>query len=488
MTLARDPAYLVGLVRELCALPKETAWVEFKVNNDDPDRIGELISALSNAAALEGRESAYLVWGVDDTTHAVVGTRFCPAEAKRGAQELESWLVQMTTPRLHIRFHEVEIDGRTVVVLEIPKASGQPTVFAGKELVRVGSIRKPLKDTPEHERALWRSFDATPFEERPAATDLDAADALALLDYTAYFRLLGLPVATDQAGILARLQEDRMLRRNDAGRWTITNLGAVLFALDLARFPSLGRKALRLVVYDGRGKLLTNREHLFAQGYATGFAAMIDFLTVLLPRNEVIGTALRRDAPMYPDLAVRELIANALIHQDFAISGAGPMVEVFSDRLEISNPGTSLVDVARLVDCPPRSRNEALASFMRRIGVCEERGSGADKVVFETEVYQLPPPVWEPLDGSMRVTLFAHRGFAEMGRVERVHACYLHACLRFVMREPMTNTTVRQRFGIDAKNAATASRIIKDALDAGLVKPYDEDQSKRHSRYLPFWA
>ncbi len=488
MTLARDPAYLVSLVRELCALPRETTWVEFKVNNDSPERIGELISALSNAAALEGREAAYLVWGVDDATHAVVGTRFRPAEAKKGAQELESWLLQMTTPRLHIRFHEVEVAGKPVVVLEIPKASGRPTIFGGSEYVRIGSISKPLKDAPEHERALWRSFDTTPFEDRPAATDLDAADALALLDYAAYFRLLGVPVATDQAGILARLQDDRMLKRNDAGRWTITNLGAVLFALDLTRFPSLGRKVLRLIVYDGRGRLLTSREHLFAQGYAVGFAAMIDFLAALLPRNEVIGAAFRREVPMYPDLAVRELIANALIHQDFAVSGAGPMVEVFADRLEITNPGTSLIDVARLVDSPPRSRNEALASFMRRIGVCEERGSGADKVVFETELYQLPPPLWEPLDGSMRVTLFAHRSFAEMSRAERIHACYLHACLRFVMREPMTNTTVRERFGIDPKNAATASRIIRDALDDGLIKPYDEDQSKRHSRYLPFWA
>lgn len=488
MTLARDAAYLVELVQQLRALPKETAWVEFKANNDDPDRIGELISALSNAAALEGREAAYLVWGIDDATHAIVGTRFRPAEAKKGAQELESWLLQMTTPRLHIRFHEVEVDGKPVVVLEIPKAGGRPTVFSGKELVRVGSISKPLKDMPEHERALWRSFDTTPFEVRPALVDLDGGDVLALLDYPVYFRLLGSPIPPDQAAILERLREDRMLKRNDAGRWAVTNLGAVLFALDLAKFPGLGRKALRLVVYDGKGRLLTNREHLFSQGYATGFAATIDYLTALLPRNEVIGRALRREVPMYPDLAVRELIANALIHQDFAVSGAGPMIEVFADRLEITNPGAPLIDVRRLVDSPPRSRNEILASFMRRIGVCEERGSGADKVVFETEVYQLPPPVWEPLDGSTRVTLFAHRSFTEMSRGERVHACYLHACLRHVMHEAMTNTTVRDRFGIDPRNAATASRIIKDALEAGVIKPFEEDQSKRHSRYLPFWA
>jgi predicted HTH transcriptional regulator len=191
---------------------------------------------------------------------------------------------------------------------------------------------------------------------------------------------------------------------------------------------------------------------------------------------------------MYPDLAVRELIANALIHQDFSVGGAGPMVEIFDDRLEITNPGEPLVEIERFLDSPPRSRNEALASFMRRVGICEERGSGVDKVVFETEFYQLPPPRWERPDGSLRVVLFAHRDLRSMDKQERVHACYLHACLLYVMREQMTNTSLRERFGIEPKNSATASRIIRDALAAKVIKPYDPDQGKKNARYLPHWA
>ena len=190
---------------------------------------------------------------------------------------------------------------------------------------------------------------------------------------------------------------------------------------------------------------------------------------------------------MYPDLAVRELIANALIHQDFTITGAGPMVEVFSDRMETTNPGSPLVTLPRLLDSPPRSRNEALASFMRRVGICEERGSGVDRVVLETEIYQLPAPVWELHDDSVRAVLFAHRAFREMDKTSRVHACYLHACLRHVMRDPMTNTTLRERFGIEAKNSAMASRIIRDAQDALLIKPFGDLRGK-HGSYVPYWA
>ena len=345
MTLERNADYLISLVRELCKLPAETPWLEFKHNNADPQETGEYLAALSNAAALDGKSNAYLVWGVSDKTHEIVGTTFKPHSAKKGNEELESWLLRLLSPRLHFRFHAFEVDGKPLVLLEIPSAHSKPTTFEGRELIRIGSNKKPLKDFPEQERALWRVFDRTPFEELSAASNLDASEALALLDYPAYFQLLGLPLPTDQSGILSRLQEDGMLRCDAAKRWEITNLGAILFARELQKFKGLARKAVRLIVYEGKGRLKTLREQQGHKGYASGFEGLIDYLSALLPRNEVIGKALRKDVPMYPDLAVRELIANALIHQDFSVSGAGPMVEIFDDRLEITNPGEPLVDV-----------------------------------------------------------------------------------------------------------------------------------------------
>jgi ATP-dependent DNA helicase RecG len=245
---------------------------------------------------------------------------------------------------------------------------------------------------------------------------------------------------------------------------------------------------VRLIVYSGKSRIKTEREIGDTKGYAAGFEGLVTYLKATLPRNEVIGDATRKDVAMYPDLAIRELIANALIHQDFSVTGAGPTVEVFEDRIEVTNPGEPLGDIQRLLDQPPRSRNEALAAFMRRIGLCEERGSGVDKVVFETERYQLPPPRWEVINGFSRAILFAHKELREMDRSERVHACYLHASLRHEQREPMTNTSLRVRFGIEEHNASTASRIIRDALDANAIKPFDPDQGKRNARYAPFWA
>ena len=266
------------------------------------------------------------------------------------------------------------------------------------------------------------------------------------------------------------------------------NLGAILFAKRLDAFHRLRRKAVRVIQYRGNDRTQTIKEREGGKGYACGFEGLIGYIDGLLPANEVIGEALRKSVPMFPELAVRELVANALIHQDFFITGAGPTVEIFDDRIEITNPGEPLVDTQRFVDTPPRSRNETLASLMRRFRVCEERGSGIDKVVSQVELFQLPAPLFESPEGFTRAVLFAHKALTAMDKADRVRACYLHACLCFVTRREMTNTSLRERFGVEDQNRSTVSRLIREAVEAGVIVPADPEAAPKLMRYLPFWA
>lgn len=424
--------YWRSLVTELINLPRETGWVEFKHSKADPQEIGEYISALSNTAALKGKAKAYLVWGIEDGTHEVLGTRFDPEAAKVGNQELESWLLQQLSPKLNFGFHPVTHDGKSVVVLEVDAAFRHPVQFQGAEWVRVGSYKKRLREFPEKERELWRTLDRTPFEWLVAAEKLAGADVLAVLDYPAYFASMNVPLPDGHQALLEALAADRLVERMDSGHWRIFNLGALLFARRMADFGPLGRKAIRLVRYHGNDRLSAHPEPAFPQGYAVVYEAVIQTLQGWLPGNEVIGKALRKDVRMYPDIAIRELVANALIHQDLSVTGASPLIELFDDRLEISNPGVPLVETERLLDTPPRSRNEAMASMMRRMNVCEERGTGVDKIVGGCELYQLPAPQFDATDGFTRSTLFAMRSLTRMEPRERTRAVYWHACLRHV--------------------------------------------------------
>lgn len=478
-----------ALLCSLLSQPAESEWLEFKHNNANERQIGEYISALSNAAALVGQRCGYVLWGVADETREVVGTDFNPVTAKVGNEPLEAWLSRLLTPRIDFRFELHHVDERRIVVLEIPAARQMPTRFEGSEFLRVGSTKKSLKDHPEKERALWELFRHTPFEFDIALADLEASRVLELLEYPSYFSVTGQPLPEGRAGILEKLEVERFVVPRVNGRFDITNLGALLFARELSQFPRLGRKALRVIFYRGISRVHTEREQTGARGYAAGYAGAIKYLNDRLPRNELMGQALRQDVAMYPELALRELVANALIHQDFSVGGSGPMVEVFDDRIEVSNPGVPLNDLQRLLDLPPRSRNEALASFMRRAGICEERGSGIDKVIHEVERYQLPPPDFRLAGDNTQAILFAPKKHTAMVAAERVRACYQHACLMYVSSQRMTNTSLRNRFGIEAGNAATVSRFLAEAVKSGVIRLGDPGSKSTKDRwYLPAWA
>lgn len=484
MSQARD----IALVDELRALSAETSWVEFKGNNTDPDMIGKCCSALSNTARIDSRDSAYMLWGIEDGSHVVIGTDFNPDTKKKGDQVLPLWLANSLQPSIAFSFRIVPHPTGRVVLLEIPATTGAPVAFKSVPYIRIGSATPKLTDYPERYQQLIERLQPYRWEHGIARQYASGDDVLALLDYSQYFRLTGQPLPDNRTGIFDKLEADRLIIRDVGGHWNITNLGAILFASWLDAFnASLARKAVRFVAYAGKNRAATVTHRNDGQkGYAVGFEGLVGYLNDLLPKNEHIGAALREPHPVFPELAIRELVANALIHQDMTATGAGPQIELFEDRIEITNPGRPLVQADRMIDLPPRSRNEALASLMRRMRMCEEQGSGLDKVITQVELFQLPPPLFREGDNSMQVVLYGPRNFADMTPDERVRACYQHAVLKFLSGDRMKNASLCARFGIDLRNAAQASGVIKRALDAQLIKAADPEHPR--AGYVPSWA
>lgn len=477
-----------GLIRTLLAYPSENPWLEFKAGNCNPEMIGEDISAISNMAALHAVPYGYMIWGVDNATHEIIGTLFAPSECRKGNQSVDLWVSTQLEPQVMFFFYTTEIDSKNVVLLEVQAAYSAPVKFRSIEYIRVESNTKKIKDYPQTEQELWKIFSKVSFETGVAMEGCDSDAVLRLIDYPSYFDMLSLSLPSTKQGILDVLRSDQIISKSRFGGYDIANLGSIMFAKRLTDFPSISRKAVRVIIYNGNSRGHTIKEQIGMKGYAPGFEGLITYINQQLPSNEVLGQALRKSVPMYPEVAVRELVANALVHQDFLMSGCGVMIEIFDKRIEITNPGRPLIDPMRFVDHPPLSRNERLAALMRRIGVCEERGSGFDKVVELTEQYQLPAPLIEMYDNSVRITLFAHQSYADMSREDRIRACYLHSCLRWVNKEYVTNSTLRERFKIDIKNSSMMSRLLKETITSGLIKPVDDNASDKLSRYIPYWA
>ena len=483
-----EMADFVKLIQELRKYPNETQWLEFKHNNYTPDMIGRDISALANSAALLDRPYAYMVWGIDDSTHEIVGTDYDLSSLRKGSQELENWLRSLLSDNAYFEFYSVPVDDRNVGLLIVHRAANLPVSFEKTEYIRIGSYTKKLNEYPSIQAQLWDKINNLKFEERCAMKDLGLDEALRLLDYTIYFDILRIPQPSTIEEIAHYLLEESILRKQDNGLYEITNLGAVLFAKKLSDFPKIARKAVRIVQYSDNSRYSMLKEYTSEKGYVTGFDETLNYIEALTPSEEVIDGAKREKKTAFPEIAIRECVANALIHQDFSVSGTGPVVEIFKNRIEITNPGAPLIDVFRIIDNPPHSRNEQLASIMRRLRLCEELGTGWDKIIISCELMQLPAPKIETFKDSTRVTLYSEKPFSSLTAEEKLWACYLHACIRHVQGEQLTNASLRTRFGLRASSSGTISRLIKDAVEKKLIKPLCEKTAPRYMSYIPIWG
>ncbi len=479
---------LTELINELCKYPDELPWLEFKTDNYDPEMVGADISALANGAALDEKAHAYFLWGIENETHKIVGTKYNLQNLKKGNEALENWLRRLLSNNADFTFSTVDINGVSVGIMTIDCAVQNPVRFMKTEYIRVGSYTKKLIDYPALQVRLWNHLQNKRYENSVAMENQSSSDVLRLLDYGVYFDLIGTPQPTSAEEVIHYLGEEGIVIRQSNGQYSITNLGALLFARRLSDFSGISRKAIRVVQYEGNSRLNMLKEDVGGKGYAVGFEGLIKYIDALIPTREIIDGALREKKSAYSILAIREAVANALIHQDLSVTGAGPTVEIFSSRIEITNPGLPLVDISRIIDNPPKSRNEKLASLMRRLKMCEELGTGWDKIVISSELMQLPAPKIELFEESTRVTLYSEVPFTNLSPEDKLRACYMHACVRYVQEEYLTNSSLRERFGLPQSSAGSISRLIKDAVSKGLIKPLDPGTSNKYMKYVPIWA
>lgn len=358
--------------------------------------------------------------------------------------------------------------------------------FAGVAYIRVGENKRKLAEFPHKERELWMATGQRAFEDALALANQTSEEVCERLDVPQIFAVAQEPPPSSLAETARKLAERGYLVDNLEGRFDITNLGALLFARNLADFPSVIGKAVRVVRYAGDDKRDSIFEAQGRKGYALGFSSILEYVTSRLPFREVYVEGVRRNVSI-PGVTLREVIANAMMHQDLTITGAEPLIEIYDNRVEVSNAGRCAVSADHILD-ERRSRNEKLARRMRDLGLCEERGGGLDKALIEIETLNLPAPQFIETETSFRAVLFGPRPFSAMTKDDRVRACFFHAVLRWMRRDYMSNTSLRERFSLPDEDYQLASAVIADAIRMKRIAPADPAQGRRNARYVPYWA
>lgn len=469
-------------------LPQEIDALDWKQDlSPNKERLKEHLSAFAN---LPG--GGFLVYGISDTDGVAVGVS--PDQATKIVEQLTCLARDSLEPPVKIEHSPLDYQGAALQLIHIPESAIKPVAICGRRMEETfirsgGSTRKATRN--EIGGLMLNSY--TPRWEGLRAGPLcSKEEVLARLDIESVAELLGRPRPVDLVSAMDWLVELKFIERFDDKGFYITNLGAISAARNLVDFPDLERKAVRIIQFHGPGKTTGSTAHaLRTSGYAVDFKLLIALVTALLPSEEKYPGGIRKNITPYPEIALRELIANALIHQDFMVGGSSPMICIFSNRVEISNPGALLPSksIRRLIGTTPESRNERLAAQFRQFGLCEEQGSGLLKTLTEIEKAGLPPLSLQSADNSFCSVIHGPRNFAKMSPRERIEACSQHAVRLWFESGALTNASLRERFRLSERQRSQISMLIRDTLAAGLLKPKDpENRSPKLAEYIPSWA
>ena len=450
--------------------------------SEKSERLAQHISAFANQIG-----GGTFAFGVNNDA-----SLFTPSREQ--AEDIVSRLGSIARNNLHIPIKlehaSVEYEGEGILFVHVPEQVDKPIYLRGGIIYDsyYRSAGQTHKMSRQQVHDMIASKEGISFEDRIAASALSADQIITMLDFGEFYKLIGKPTPTGAERIVEGLADFNFCKKNEGG-WSITNLGAALFARDLRNFPSLEFRYVVVRQYRSASNLDVSAETFFYEGYAVSLDKIVKYVMSLLEKTENILHPKRENKYPYPEVSIRELVANMVLHQSFEVHGMTLAVEIFTNRIVITNPGTPLIDTNRFIDLPPKSRNDKMAQAMFLFNLCEKRGSGIDRAVAGVEAMRLPAITIEKGEDFTRARLFPLKKYTEMSKAEKIMACYQHACLLYENGESLTNQSLRNRLSIGKNNAAVASRIISDTIAAGLIKAQEgQSASTKFWRYVPYYV
>lgn len=354
------------LINELCSYQYEKEWFEFKENFDNDNELGEYISALSNAAAYVGRKYAYLVWGINDKSHEIVGTDFDFDKNASHGEPLKHYLERQLSKNVKIDFEETTLEGKRLVILTISAAKSMPVDWNGQRFIRVGSSKEKIMKYPEREAFLFRVL------REGFPTIVNTESNYQNLTFNKLFGYYG------SKGIILK---EETFRKNlglltEDGKY---NIQAQLLS-DNSHIP------LRVSIFDGE----TKASNLFSVR-EFGYNCLLYTLDELLRYGDVLNliqadernrVVERKDVPLFESKAFNEAIINAVLHNKW-IEGNEPMISVFSNRIEILSRGTLAPSqtMEGFFSGESVPVNEKLSEIFLQLHISEKSGRGVPKIV-----------------------------------------------------------------------------------------------------------
>lgn len=414
----------------------ESQTLEFKTSVN-VSSIAEAVCGMLNA------EGGVIAIGVENDG-AIVGIE----NAEFQAEDLDRSIRKRISPMAPWSVMNTEADGMAIILIDVPRGYRKPYVIDGKVFVRVGQANRPAI-ADDINRLIQHRIKSDQDWERQPAIGVSAVD----FDTDEIEKMIRQSVEAGRFDSSVTSTEDVLLRLNLVVDGRPIQAAVVAFGSDL--LPWYPQCSLRIARFKG-----VTKDEVVDQRKVSGHAFLLldeatKFLAKQLPIRGTLheGQLRREDKPLYPILALREALVNALCHRDYSISGGAVSVALFDDRLEIASTGSlpqglSVADLKR--DHFSQPRNPMLADIFYRRGLIELWGSGTQRIVRLCVESGCPEPQFEERAGEFVVRFLAPNYLPSM--------------------PPGLDLTARQAriLAMFKSNPIRSLREIRESIDAGL--------------------
>lgn len=462
--------------------------LEFKKNNKDPERIGKYISAISNMCALDDVPYGYLIFGLSDNKE-IMGTDLDLSNKKIGNTSLSFWLNSLLYPSDIFDYDDLNINEKKIIIIRIRKAKDYTTTFKKIEYGRVNDSLVELNNNPFLKRKIWERLLFSFTEESHAMESLREERLEDYLDMRKYYSLMNKPYPMNRGDVISRMLGEKFVVRRDDGRYDITIFGGLMVARSLSDFPLLSGKKIEVVKYETESRSSsTSRPVIFDEGYLFSFNDIVATVSNLMGLKEKVTNGLRFRVETIPEIIIRELVSNAMIHQDLNPNNGKILIECFPKWLEIYNPGKLTVNPDRMIDMAPDPSNRHMVEMLSRFDIGEGHGTGYDKIERAIEEMHLPPLLIKKEDYGLRVTVYTYKDWKEYRDEEKLKAIYFHVVLSYISGHYATNESIRTRFNLEDKDKSQISRLVSKSIGIGKIKKSPDSTGPRNISYIPYWA
>ncbi len=486
LTMKLDEKYKILLQKSLRPIPQELNELDWKVMlSNKKERLKKHLSAFSN---LHG--GGFLIFGVDNSGK-VVG--ISDESSRYIADYLANIARTSVEPQINIKFVTFIFEEKSLLGVFVEESFEKPVHMVNKTIehsyIRAGGQSR-LMSKEELRHSIINSRKIRFGEISATLPPAVLANWEEYFDFSEVMKRMRPAGFTDKKSYYDFLCSLKLLHKVDEEEMVPTNLAIQVCAKDFSALPSYERFAVRIIEYKGTTKMSARRDKTFSQGYSLSLHKIVSTLIDWIPYSEKINKASVVCESAIPEIALREIVANAIIHRDFNVTNASISIELFSDRVEVTNPGGLLPEITidRLIDHPSRTRNEVFSDIMRKLRFAEERGSGIDKAVMAMEMNGYPSIKF--IDGGdfFLATMFIAKNFDKMSKEQKLNAIFQHACINDVIQRKTTGRSIRERFKLGRNDGPKIYKLIDEVIATGKIRLANPEDIRKDHYYVPYWS